>query len=390
MKLLPLNYAVRNLGRTRLRLVLSVLGSALVVLLIITAGAFVHGMDLSLRSTGDEDNVIIMGAGSEESVERSEVDLRAAGVISASIPGIRERGGVLFVSPEVHVQLPLKVRADQPKGPLVMVRGVTPTALLVHGQVRLEEGRWPSAGRNEVAVGGMVHVKIGVGADEAAIGKQVLIDGRPWEIVGRFTAPGTVTDAEVWTAIGDLKQATKRSTDSCVVVTLDRAVSEASDAEAFTKRRLDLELSSLPERAYYAKLSAFYAPVRATVWVMAALVAFGGVLGGLNTMYAAFASRVRELGTLRALGFRRGAIVLSLVQEACMATGAGSLIACAAAVWLLDGLSVRFSLGAFGLRVDPVVLGLGIGTGVLLGVIGALPPAWNCLRLPIPRALKAA
>src|SRR5690606_38019777 len=115
----------------------------------------------------------------------------------------------------------------------------------------------------------------------------------------------------------------------------------------------------------------------------------GGLFGGLTTMYAAFASRVRELGTLQSFGFRRTAIVISLVQESLLATVAGTLIACVVGVSVLDGLAVRFSMGAFGLLVDPIVIGVGLCAGLTLGLVGALPPAARCLRLSIPVALKA-
>jgi putative ABC transport system permease protein len=125
------------------------------------------------------------------------------------------------------------------------------------------------------------------------------------------------------------------------------------------------------------------------VWVTAILIASGGLLGGLNTMYAAFASRVRELGALQAIGYPRHAIVLSLVQESLLASIAGALMGAAIGVYLLDGIAVRFSMGVFGLVVDSLVLSAGLGAGVLLGLIGGLPPAWRCLKLPIAEALKA-
>ena len=89
MRMLPFEYAVRNLGRSPTRLVLSLFGAALVVLLVMAAAAFVRGMTVSFNVTGDEHNAIILGAGSEESIERSQVDLRTAAVASAGIRGVR-------------------------------------------------------------------------------------------------------------------------------------------------------------------------------------------------------------------------------------------------------------------------------------------------------------
>lgn len=412
MRLLPFEYAVRNLGRSPSRLFLSVAGSALVVLLILVAGGFVRGMSKALRATGGEHNVILLGAGSEESVERSEIPAATPGVLSASVPGIRTRAGVAYVSPEVHVMLPIGVggasgapahgesRGRTTASPntiqrQMMLRGVTPAAALVHESVSLTEGRWPLSGADEVLVGRTAATVLGVAEREVAVGQSLTLDGRPWTIVGRFSAPGTVVEAEVWMPLAGLMTATKRETISCVVVTLDPYNEETgegaefADIAAFTKTRPDLELVPMTEREYYGKLASFFGPIKIVAWLTAALIAVGGFFGGLNTMYAAFASRIRELGTLQSIGYRRLAIVWSMIQESTLATAAGGLIACAIGVFLLNGLSVRFSMGAFGLTIDETVIGLGLLTGLFLGVVGALPPAIRCLRPTIPVALKA-
>lgn len=419
MRLLPFSYAVRNLGRSPSRLFLSVAGAAMVVLLILVAGGFVNGMSRALRATGGEHNIILMGAGSEESVERSEIEAGVPGVLAASVAGVRTRAGVAYVSPEVHVMLPIGVGAaspvkhtaskdagmgtqatgttSSPKANLrqVMLRGITPAASLVHESVSLTEGRWPANGADEVMVGRMAATVLGVAEREVAVGQALVIDGRPWTIVGRFSAPGTVVEAEVWLPLADLMTATKRETISCVVLTLDpynEATGEGAEFEdvaAFTKTRPDLELVPMTEREYYGKLANFFGPIKIVAWVTAGLIAVGGLFGGLNTMYAAFASRIRELGTLQSIGYRRLVIVWSMIQESTLATAAGGLMACAVGVFLLDGLAVRFSMGAFGLMIDETVIGLGLLTGLALGVVGALPPAIRCLKPTIPVALKA-
>jgi putative ABC transport system permease protein len=274
-----------------------------------------------------------------------------------------------------------------------MVRGVTPSAMLVHDQVQLVEGRLPASGANEVMVGRMVGTTLGgssgKGQGGATVDQTLIIDRKPWKVVGVFTAPGTVLEGEIWAPLTQVMEATKRKTISCVVVTLNPGEAEFADVSAFVKTRPDLELSAMREMEYYGKLAAFFAPIRAVAWVTAGLIAIGGLFGGLNTMYAAFVSRVREIGTLRSLGFRRTAIVVSLVQESVLATAVGSLGAAVIGLFVLNGIAVRFSMGTFGLNVDANVLVVGLGAGIVLGVVGALPPAWRCLRMAIPVALKA-
>lgn len=229
--------------------------------------------------------------------------------------------------------------------------------------------------------------KLGLPAAELAIGKRLLLDNREWTIVGQFRAPDTVMEAELWVPLTDLQVAGKRETISCVIITLDRA--EFEDVDAWTKTRFDLELAAVSEREYYDSLRSFYRPVRAMVWGTAVLMAFAGLLGGLNTLYAAFAARTREVGMLQSLGFPRRAIFLSILQESLLAACAGSLLACALAFVFIDGAAVRFSLGVFQLSVDSGTVAAGLFAGLMVGILGAIPPSLQCLRLPIPQALKS-
>jgi putative ABC transport system permease protein len=387
MKLLPWEYAVRNLGRSPLKLVLSIAGSALVVLLMLAAGAFVRGMEKSLRATGDPRNVILLGAGSEESIERSEIDPAAATLVNASVPGIRAALGVPYICSEAHMMAEVKLDPADSRGVPAQLRGVSTEAFLVHSQVQISEGRAPEAGRDQLLAGALAHRRLGVPAGRLAVGQTLWLDNRPWTIAGRFDAPGTVMEAEIWLPVTDLQIVARRDSLSAVVLTLDWA--EFGDVDVFCRQRLDLELVAMREVDYYAKLAEFYGPVRVMVWATALLIAGGGLLGGLNTMYATFASRVRELAALQAMGFPRRALLLSLVQESLLTTATGALLACIAAILLLDGLAVEFSSGAFGMVVDWSVVLLGLASGLVLGIAGALPPAWRCLRMPITMALKA-
>jgi putative ABC transport system permease protein len=389
MKLLPFDYAVRNLGRSPTRLALSVAGSLLVVLLALGAAAFVRGMDKGLTSGGREHNVMLLGAGSEESVERSEIRGSVPELVRAAVPSVRERLGIAYISPEIHVQTTVRPEADDAGNPQVLVRGVTPSAFLVHEQARIIEGRLPNAGSDEILVGTLAARRIGVPEQRLAVGQTLFLYDRTWTISGRFEAPGSVMAAEVWMPLNDALVAAQRDTLSCVILTLAPG-GEFDDVDAFARQRLDLELVAMTETDYYASLSSFFGPIRAMVWVTAILIASGGILGGLNTMYAAFAGRVREVGALQSLGFPRRAVVISLVQESVLASTAGALLAAGIGVLLLDGLTVQFSTGVFGLIVDLPVLAMGLSAGLMLGVVGAVPPAVRCLRLSIPEALKAA
>lgn len=383
--MLPFNYAVRNLFRSKTRLLQTIGGSALVVLLVMAAVAINAGMKRVLSASGSPHNVILVGAGSEESIQRSEVPETTAGIAEAAVPGIHESLGVRAVSNEIHYMNFTELEGGVKKQ--AMFRGVTPQALRVHPEVRVIEGGFPSAG--QVMAGRLAWRKLGLTEGDLKPGKSITLDGQQLAISGIFAAPGTVLESEIWATLGDLRVLAKRETVSCVVLRLENP-DDFSEADLFAKQRLDLELSALRESDYYARLSTFFKPLRAMTWITAGLIAAGALFGGINTLYAAFASRVREMATLQAIGFGRGSLVASLIQESTLACLTGALLASVIAVLLLDGRTIPFSIGAFTLEVSPGVAVSGVLTGLLLGLIGALPPAIRCLKPALPTALRSS
>lgn len=387
MKILPFDYAVRNLFRSPVRLFASIFGCTLVVVLGIASIAFVRGMNQSLVQSGGHNNVMLMGAGSEESIERSEISAAVTGQVQASIFGIQEVAGQTFVSPEVHMALGASLNKNEKSVGQVVFRGVTKSAFSVHQQVQITQGRVFNPGKDEILLGDLAHEMLGVDQKQTALGQSLWISDREYEIVGKFSAPNTVMNAEIWIPLSNLQILTRRDSLSCIVLTLGKG--EFADVDVFVKSRLDLELAAIKEVEYYKQLSEFYKPVKMMVWVTAILIGLGGLLGGLNTMYAAFASRIREIGMLQSLGFSRRAVMISFIQESLLASAIGGLFGCAISLLLLDGVAVKFSMGAFGLSLDGLTILLGMIAGLALGLIGAIPPTLKCLRLSIAETLKA-
>ena len=417
MKFLPLHYAARNIGRSPLRLALTAGGGAIVVFLVVSAVASVRALDRGIRASGTEGNVMLLGAGSEESVERSEISASTPGVLAASVRGMKSLGGAAFISPELHVPLPLR-RADQPAPTgnardLVMVRGVEPSAFMVHPQARLSIGRLPEIGRAEALVGRSLADRLGIADTHVrndhvtanpshatnfsenssnsnsanSPAPEILLDDIPFTVTGIIDAPGVAIDGEAWLPISDLLVLTKRQTISVAVISLDSA--DIGDVEMFAAQRPDLELTAIDEPAYYAGLAKFFRPVQILIAVSALIVALGAMLGGLNALDAAFASRSREIAMLQVLGYSRAAVVANLIQESMITVATGAIPALLIAVFLLDGLGVRFSMGIFSLRVDAACVASGLAAGLLLGLIGSVPPTLRCLRVDIPSALKS-
>lgn len=367
------------------RLLQKIIGSTLVIFLVIAASAFNTGMRNLLQSSGTQENLIFLGAGSEESVERSQITMQSESMIQAGVAGISERAGIAAVSGEVHYNGMVGIPgADEVQG---LTRGVTPAAFEVHREARIIKGNWPGSG--EVLVGRLAYHLFNVEAADLDVGRKIVFEEEEFTVSGIFDAPGSVMESEIWFNRSDLMTMIQRETLSCVVVRMDDPSFRAR-AELFAKQRLDLELVVVAEDEYYENLSVFYGPVRSMTWLTVLMVAAGAVMGGLNMLYASFASRIRELATLQTLGYTRRAVLLSLVQESLLTQAIGLLIALTASLLFLDGSMVQFSMGTFLMELDGGVTLVAFTTALSLGTIGTLPPAARCLRMPVPAALRSA
>ncbi|WP_442509322.1 ABC transporter permease [Novipirellula sp. SH528] len=382
--LLPWEYGVRNLARRPLRTALTLVALATVVMLVFVVVGFIRGLEQSLEVSGDPDVVLVYSVNSEENIENSSITAGTPSLLVASLDGAAKRFGVTCVSPELY--LGTRVKTEEGAGGLGLVRGVKLTAPLVRRSVKLIQGDWPEAG--EVIVGRLATAKLGSSETALSIGKHIEFEGRSWRISGQFAAGGAAYESEIWCKLEDFQIATKRQDLSLVAMLLSPGSSPA-EVELFCKERTDLELRAIRETDYYATLQQHYKPVRLLAWFVVVLVSAAGIFAGLNMMYGAVAGRVRELATLQAIGFRRRAILISLIQEGVLLAASGSLLAGAMALTMLNGMAVRFTMGAFTLRIDSVAILIGCGVGLMLGVLGALPPAIKALKSEVATSLKS-
>jgi putative ABC transport system permease protein len=383
-RLLPWEYAIRNLFRRPLRTLLTFVGLATVILLVLMVVGFIRGLETSLAVSGDSDTAVVFGLGMGENLEYSSIEMSSTDEIAANVEGIQDRHGQKYVSPELYLGTEFTIGNGEPE--MGLVRGVTKPALLVRRQIEIESGDWPRSG--EVMVGRMAATKIGVESEELQVGQTIRFEGKEWKISGTFTAGGSAFESEIWCRLDDLQQALKRQDLSLVAVTMQSS-EDFGTLEMFCLERLDLELQMMPEMEYYATLQKDYGPVRKLAWLVVLLVSGAGIFAGLNTMYGSIVGRIRELASLQTIGFVRRALLISLIQEGVVLAAAASLVAAVLAIVFVNNMAVRFTMGAFSLRIDDVALLIGCGVGLTLGVVGAIIPAIRALRMPIVDGLKS-
>jgi ABC-type lipoprotein release transport system permease subunit len=384
-RLLPWEYAIRNLFRRPLRTFLTFGALTTVILLVFVVVGFIRGLENSLIVSGDPQVAVVFSLGMGENLEYSSIGMATSDLVAASVEGVQERYGQKYVSPELYLGTDVTVEGED-RPAMGLVRGVTQAALLVRRQVQLDSGQWPAAG--EVLVGRLAATKLGATGEQLALGRTLRFEGRDWRIAGVFSAGGAAFESEIWCRLDALQQAMKRQDLSLVAVTLGPGA-DMSNLELFCLERLDLELQSMPEIEYYASLQKDYRPVRMLAWFVVLLVSGAGIFAGLNTMYGAVVGRTGELATLQTIGFARRAVLASLIQEGAMLAAAASLLATLVAIVFVNNAAIRFTMGAFSLRIDEVAVLIGCGVGLFIGVLGALPPALRALRMSVVDSLKA-
>jgi len=383
-RLLPWEYAIRNLFRRPLRTSLTFAGLTTVILLVLVVVGFIRGLERSLSVSGDPRTAVVFSLGMGENLEYSSIAMRTSDLLPASLPGIQERYGSDYVSPELYLGTQIGVQGKEPA--MGLVRGVTRSALLVRRKVEIEQGSWPQSG--EILMGRMAATKLGANESEIGVGQSIELEGRSWQISGIFSAGGSAFESEAWCRLDDLQQAMKRQ-DLSIVALAMKPDADFSDIDLFCKERLDLELQTIRETDYYASLQKDYRPIRWLAWLVVLLVSGAGVFAGLNTMYGSVVGRIPELCTLQVMGFVRRSVVVSLIQEGVLIASAASLLAALLSLIFVNGAAVRFTMGAFALRIDSTAVLVGCGVGISMGLLGAIPPAIRALRMPIVDGLKA-
>jgi len=364
-------------------------GMALVVYVFATVLMMSEGIRSTLVATGQPDNVMVLrkGAGAEIN---SGIGREQAAIL-ATLPGIATNAlGRPLISAEPVVLISLPKRSNG-KPSNVTVRGTSEIGLQLRPGVKIVEGRMFRPGTSEIVVGRSTALGF-AGID---LGATLRFAGREWLIVGRFDAGGSGSDSEIWGDNEQMVQAFRRGAYSIVVFRLaDSGLFEATQARIDADPRLALEAK--PEVRFYAEQSEALATfINILGLSLAVIFSIGAVVGAMITMFAAVASRIGEIGTLRALGFRRGAVLSAFMAESLLLAALGGVVGLAAAssMQAVDVSTTNFQTFAelaFRFVLTPRIAVLSMVFALAMGVVGGFIPAWRAARLQIVDCLRAA
>ena len=384
--LIPITYNVRNLLVRKTTTIMTALGVALTVAVMLGVGTLVEGLRTSLVSGGDPLHLIVMRQGSTAELV-SIVSKEDFDVIKFS-PGIAQLDGAPMASHEVVSVVNLQLRGDATNDANISVRGLSEMGIKLRHDVELLEGRWFTPGKREMVVGRGVHGKR-AGTD---IGSKIFYGRGDWEVVGVFSAGQSSFNSEIWVdanlASADLGRGSSMS--SVLVRAKDSPAAAALQNLVADDQRLGLEAER--ESEYYAKQMVSADPVRYLGMFVAVIMAIGSCFAAMNTMFAAVANRAHEIGVLRLLGFSRTSVLASFMLESLLLSLLGGLLGCVL-VLPLNGLEGRignfmtFAETTFQFRLTLDYLIGGLIFAATMGIMGGLLPAWLASRRQVLQSL---
>jgi putative ABC transport system permease protein len=365
-----------------------VVGIAGVVVVLVSVLSIAAGFAAAMRGNGSDARAVVMRSGAD--AEMSSILTGPEMELIKQAPGIVRDGQTPVASAELFVILAVPKKSTGTDANVPM-RGIEPSVMQVRQDASIVAGRMLEFGTNEVIVGR--------GANSQFAGLNVGDEMRSgqvsWKVVGLFEQDGGVSESEIWCDARTLQGTYRRGNSyQSVLARLEGAGSYDAFKDWLTTNK-QLSVNVRRESEYYVSQSQLMTQLIEGIGIgIAVLMGLGAIFGAILTMYTAVASRTREIATLRALGFNRISVVISVLGEALALGAIGGAIGGALAYVAFNGYQTStmnfqtFSQVAFAFLVTPALLMMGLIYALALGLIGGLFPAIRAARLPIPSALR--
>ena len=381
---IPLGYNLRSLWQRKLSSLSTAAAIALVVGIFVVVLSLAQGLSVAFVSSGRPDQALVLRPNARfelnSSIERDRMRILKVH------PLLKREGDGPLASAEVVV-VKLFTMADG-TDTNVTVRGLERMGISMRPQVRLIQGRWFRPGLSEAVVPRKMQGRF----PGMEVGRSLRMGGRDWQIVGAFDAGGASYESEVWSDVNDVMQAFKRDSYSAMLARLENPERLEGFAKAVEDdKRLQLEV--VRETDYFKELTKAGDPIKVLGNLITLILTGAAIFAAMNTMYAAVAGRTKEIGTLRALGFRQREILASFQWESIFLCLTGGILGSGLALFA-NGIQTgttsfeTFSDVSFAFTITPGLMAQGVAFSLVMGLLGGFLPAWRASRIPLTEAMR--
>ena len=379
---------LRSIGQRLAASLVAVIGVAAVVGVFAGVLSMASGFEKTMVAAGSVDTAVMLRAGSTGELSSGISNPQVQ--IVANAPGVLKDGDSPVISAELYVIVDVTKKSTNDSAN-VPLRGVQPGAFGVRDKISLIEGRHFETGKNELIAG-----RGAVGMFEGLeVGSTVPFGVTEWTVVGIFEDDGSVSESELWADVRVVQAAYRRGNSFQSI----RVKLESPEAIETLRTALEedprIDVDIYDEREFYSQQSqAMTNLIQGVGYPVTFLMAFGAIFGALNTMYSSISARGKEIATLRAIGFRPLAILVSVVIESAVLAVIGGLVGGGVAWLFLNGFTVStlnnasFSQVVFDFAVSGELIAQGLIAAVIIGLAGGLFPAIKAVRVPVSVALR--
>ena len=367
----------------------TIIAVAVVVAVLLAFLAMANGFRTTLQGSGSEELAVLMRTGSQ--AEINSVLSREQVNLIAESPGIARDASGPLMSPELYLIVDGKKKGTLTKANLPF-RGIDERGLDLRPNIRIVQGRMFEPGKNEIVVGEAILREF----SGFELGNTIKLGRAQWQVVGVFSAGGSIFDSELWADIRTVQSQFERGNTVQIVraklVTPSDVTAIADTIKA--DQRLNLEVKT--EKAFYQEQSQGISDLIFYIgWPLAIAMALGALAGALNTMYNSVAQRSGEIATLRAIGFPGLPVFCGTLFESLVLALLGGILGAFAAFLFFDGLTTStlgssFTQIVFKFDMNADVLIDGIVLALIIGFVGGFFPAMRAARLPVLLAFAAA
>ncbi|HUV31460.1 MAG TPA: ABC transporter permease [Acidobacteriota bacterium] len=385
--LVLLHYSLRNSFARRLTFILTLTGIALVVLVFCAVLMLSHGLTQALVETGEAPNLVVLRQSASTEIV-SILGRDQADVVKADPAIAVSRSGRPLLAAEMVVLINQPKRSGSAESNIT-VRGVSDLSMEIRPGVKLAEGRMWRPGTSEIIAG----IKVAQNFKGCGLGETVRFGMRDWTVVGLFEADGSGFESEIWGDVDQLMDAFQRPVYSSFILRLDNpADGDLLKTRLESDPRLTVEV--MPEIEYYRRQSrSFTTFIEILGMAISIIFSLGAIVGAMITAYAAVANRMREIGTLRALGFGRSTVLATFLVESSFVGLAGGLagVLLANVLQLRDVSTTNFATFAeisFSFSISPAIAVKALVFSLIMGIAGGFLPAVRASRLRIVNTLR--
>jgi ABC-type antimicrobial peptide transport system permease subunit len=360
---------LKNLWRRKTRTLLTTIGIAIGVAAVVVLSAFGAGMASGFGR-------ISFSASADLTVAQKEALLIMMGTIDeqlrdeiSQISGVKEVVGTVVGIVQMS------------ETPYFLVAGEEPRGFTI-AHYKLVAGR-PLGERRQILLG-----KLTAKNFKKAIGDTFRINEIGYRVVGIYETGASFEDTGAVISLADAQRAfDKRSQVTYFQVKLDDPRRLEEVRKAIEQRWDDLMVARSGEPSKQDDMLALYNSLGWFLGIFAILV---GGLGMMNAMLMSVFERTREIGVLRALGWRRRRIIALILGEALALSLGGGVLGVALGAGLIQLASLSAAVGGFlSGTLDPNIYAQALITAVVLGTVGGAYPAWRAARLAPVEAMRA-